>query len=84
MAASFDGSETSNFKNDSMGIGKSVPVRSLDFYALGRTRYSVTALAAKDVFLSVQCFILGFILNKAVQHFIALFIRRHPKKMRAV
>jgi len=78
MAASLDGSKTSNFKNYSMRVGKSVLVRSLDFYALGRTRYPVTALTAKDVFLLVRYFILGFILNKAVQHFIALFIGRHP------
>ena len=81
MAASLSGSKTPNFKNYSMGVGKSVPVRSLDFYALGRTRYPVAALAAKDVFLPVRFFILGFILNKAVKHFIALFFRRHPKKM---
>jgi hypothetical protein len=84
MAASLGGSKTSNFKNYSMGVGKSVLVRPLDFYAIGRTRYPVTALAAKDVFLPVRFFILGFILNKAVQHFIALFIRRHPKKMRRI
>jgi hypothetical protein len=81
MATSLNGSKTSNFKNYSMGVSKSMPVRPLNFYSLGRTRYPVTALAAKDVFLPVRFSILGFILNKAVKHFIALFFRRHPKKM---
>jgi hypothetical protein len=81
MAAALNAFKTSNFKNYSMGVGKSVPMSPLNFYAIVWTGYPVTALATKDVFLSVRFFILDFILNKAVQHFIALFIRRHPKKM---
>jgi len=81
MAASLNGSKTPYFKNNSVGVGKGMLVRPLDFYALGRTRYHVMTLATKDVLLLIRCFLYGFILNKAVKHFIALFFRRHPKKM---
>ena len=60
MAASLNGSKTPYFKNNSVRVGKSVPVRPLHFYALGRTRYYVMALATKDVFLLIRFFLLFF------------------------
>jgi hypothetical protein len=80
MATSLNCSETPYFKNNSVGVDKGMFVRSLDFYAFSRTRYHVMTLATKDVFFLVRYFILGFILNKAFKHFIALFFRRHPKR----
>ncbi len=84
MATSFNGCKTSYFKNNSVGVGKRVTVRSLDFYALGRTRYPVTALATKNIFLLVRYLIFSFILDKAVKHFITLFFRRYTKKMERI
>ena len=81
VAASFNGPKTPDFKNNSVGIGKRVTVRSLNFYALFRTCYPVTALATKNIFLLVRYDILGFILNKAVKHLVTLFFGRHTKKM---
>ena len=81
VATSFNGSKTPDFKYNSVWIGERVTVRSLDFYALCRTCYPVTALATKNIFLLIRYVILGFILNKAIKHFITLFLRRHTKKM---
>jgi hypothetical protein len=81
MAAPLNGSKTPYFKYNSVWVGKGMLVRPLDFYAFIRTRYHVTALATKNVFLFLRRFLFGFILNKTVEHFIALFFRRHTKKM---
>jgi len=80
MTASLNGSKTPYLKNNPVGVGKGVLMRPLDYYPLSRTRYDVMALTAKDIFLFIRLFLFGFILNKTVRHFIALFFMRQAEK----
>lgn len=82
MTAPFDSSKTPDLKNNSMGIGKGVPVRPLDGDALSRMCYDIKALTAADIRFGVQYVRFSLVFNKTFDHFNVLFFRRNTKKIR--
>ena len=81
MAASFNGGETPDFKNDAMRIGKGMLVGPLDADAVIRTCEDVSALTAADVFLLLQCLLFGVVFNHTYRHLIVLIFRRNTKQI---
>lgn len=82
--ASFNLPETPNFKNDSMRIGKSVPMRSLHHNAIGWFGDRLMALAAKYIFLFFRRSLLGLLFNSYRAAFFSLLVRGDAEKKGAI
>ena len=82
MPASFNGFKAPDLKNNSVGVGKGMPMGSLNDDPVVGTRDNVTALPAPDVFFFFQYVRFGFIFNQAGRYSIVLIFRWNTKPKR--
>ena len=80
ITASSCGSETSDFKNYSMGVGKGVQMGAVYLDSLVRMGYGRKALAAVDKFFGVIFFFIDLVFDKKGWNIIPIFFRRYSEK----
>ena len=79
MTASFNACKAPDLKNNSVGVGKGMPVASLNGDPVIRTRDDVPALPAADIFFFFQYVRFGFFFNRGDWQSIILIFSRYAK-----
>jgi hypothetical protein len=84
MAAAFHRFETPDLKDNTVRVGKSMPMRSLHRHTIGRSSDGLMALTAEYVFLFLGLLFLSFFFNNCRGFLIAPFFRRLAKNINGV
>ena len=79
MTAAFNAFKAPDLKNNSVGVGKCMPVSSLNGDPVVGTRDDVPALPAADIFFFFQHVLFGFFFNRGGWQSIILIFRRYAK-----